>query len=257
MSAPGKPAPSPDPATPPVVAPPAPTSTPATPPSPEPPKAAAPQAPDPAPAPAPAEPKRDWKDDRIAELTAKLHDERKKKVAEVLPPKPGESQEDFDRRVGQEATRLAAANEWARQCNAVIETGKAAHPDWQAKVDKIRALVDPQDPQEVQRYNDFLAATMETGQAHEVLYSLSDNPGEARRLMALSPVKRAQAIATLIAEAKVAKEPSGAPEPITPIGSHAAHFADISPDDVDRGMQLPKAEWFARREKQAEERGLQ
>ena len=244
---PAVPAPAPAPAAP------AAASAAATPPEPTPPAPPTPVEP----TPAPAAPKADWRDSRIAELTAKLHDERKKAVATAEPPRAGESQAEFDSRVNARAAELAAQADWQRQCVAVIDAGKAAHTDWQPKVDSIRKLVDAGDQQEVGRYNAFLAAAMETGAAHQILYKLGDDPGEAKRLMSLSPVKQAAELAALAANLKAPTAPSGAPAPIQPIGSHGAHFAEITPDDKDRGMDLPKAEWFARREKQAQERGLQ
>lgn len=234
---------------------PTPEPTPTPTPTPDPAPAAAATAP--APEPAPEPPKSDWRDARIAELTAKLHEERKKKVQVAEPQRPGETPAQFDERVEARARELNSQTEWARQCNSVIENGKAAYPDWQAKVDTIRKMVDPGDQGEVLKYNNFLAAAMETGQAHQILYDLAANPGEAKRLMDLSPVKQAAALATLMAGRKKEKEPSGAPAPITPVGGHGAHFEEINPDDPDRGMQLPKADWFARREKQVADRGLQ
>lgn len=202
-------------------------------------------------------PKKDWKDDRIAELTAKLHEERKKHVVEANPQRTGESPEAFEARVNEEAGRIASATEWARQCNEVIAQGKAKYTDWQPQVDNIRKLVDTGDQVEVFRYNTFLAAAIETGEAPQLLYDLAKNPGEAKRLMGLSPVKQAQALATMVATAKTALPLSAAPAPITPISSHGAHLTEIAPDDAENGMNLPKADWFTRRDKQAEERGLQ
>lgn len=216
----------------------------------------------------PAQPakSKDWKDDRIASLTFQLNEERRTKAAAAATPAapqaPGESDTDFARRVDEAATAkaagMAAQADWDRQCNAVGEAGKKEFPDFMARLGEVQKAVNPQDLNEVQAYNEFVAAAIETGQAHRILYSLGSDPAEYQRLQKLSPVKRAMELGVMASKLVSSPEPSGAPKPLTPIaGGNGEHFEGISPDDPKRGMKLPKAEWMRQREKQVREKGLQ
>ena len=216
---------------------------------------------EPAPIPKPKPKSEDWRDRHIAELTARLNAERIKTAA---APKPADPDSDFETRVATEAearaAEIARVTEWNRQCNDVAAAGRAVHTDFDERIAAVRAVVNGQDPTEAAQYNDVLSAAIETGKAHQLIYSLGENPGEVRRLMALSPTKRAMELATMAAKidaAPPAPEPSAAPKPITPVGSRGLHYDGIAPDDAARGMKLPKAEWFKQREKQVQERGLQ
>ncbi len=242
---------------------PAPTPTPEPTPTPTPDPTPAPT-PEPAPDPTPTKEAKDWRDARIAELTAKLNAERLKKAPVAAAPAPvknvGESQAEFDARVNARAAELAAGAAWDSKCNTVFDAGKAEFPDFADRVAAVSALVDGQDPVEVQQYNEVLATAMETGKAHQIIHQLGEKPGEFKRLMGLPPVKRAMEIASMAGKLEAAEgapEPSKAPKPITPIGGKGVHYDGIAPDDAARGMKLPKATWFAEREKQARERGMQ
>lgn len=212
---------------------------------------------------APPTKKADWKDDRIASLTFQLNEARRTAAATPAPVQgAGENDAEFARRVDEAATakagQMAAQVDWDRQCNAVAEQGKKEFPDFIPRIDAILGSINRQDPAEISAYNDVVATAMETGQAHRVLYALGNDPGEYQRLMKLSPVKRAMEIGTMATKLVASPEPSGAPKPITPIsGGNGEHYEGISPDDPKRGMKLPKAQWFAEREKQVREKGLQ
>lgn len=213
-------------------------------------------APEPVPVPAP---KKDWKDDRIAELTAKLNQARATKVE---PPKTtDESDADFEARVNARAQVLAdervQTQTWNEKCAGVFTAGTAEYTDWKDKLGAVQSVVNAKDPNEVGQYNDVLAATIETGKAHQLVYQLGNDPGEFKRLMALTPVKRGMELATMAAKLDAAPEPSAAPAPITPIGSKGAAHEEITPDDPNRGMKLSTKEWMRRREAQAVERGIQ
>lgn len=209
--------------------------------------------------------KPDWRNDRIAKLTHDLNEERRNKAAAPVVPAPaqgaGESPEAFQKRVDEAATikarDLAAQADWDRQCNEVADAGKKDYPDFLARLSVIQSSFNPHDPAEFAAYNDVIAAAIETGQAHKVIYALGADPGEYQRLMKLSPVKRAMELGTMAAKLVADPEPSGLPKPITPVGSGGVHYEGIAPDDPNRGMKLPKKEWYAQREKQAQERGIQ
>lgn len=203
--------------------------------------------------------KPDWRDGRIAELTAKLN---QAKAKQVEPAKTGtETEAEFEARVNARAEVLAAertaVQNWDQACNAVFTNGSKLHPDFGDKLKELKSTINAGDQSEVQQYNDVLATVMETGKAPELLYELSQDPGEFRRLMTLSTVKRGMELAARAATLGAAPEPSNVPKPIRPISSTGAHFEEIQPDDAARGMKIPTAEWMRRREKQAEERGIQ
>lgn len=204
-------------------------------------------------------PKADWRDARIAELTAKLNKERATKVE---PPKaPAESQADFDARVEARAQLLVnervAVKSWDDQCIAVASKGKELFPDFDSKLSEVKRVVDVNDPNEVRAYNTMLAAAIETGRAPELLHELGGDLSEVRRLMALPPMKLAVELAQKASKIEAVPEPSNAPKPITPVGSSGVHYEGIAPDDANRGTKLPIAQWMKLREAQARDRGLQ
>lgn len=207
----------------------------------------------------PAKP--DWRDARIAELTHKLNAEKAKKAPAAAAPvqAQGETEAEFESRVAQRAAEMAGITKWNEDCNAVAASGKAAFgPDFDKRLGAIQSVVNAGDQVEFNAYNEFLATAMETGKPHQLLFALGENPGEVKRLMGLSPVRRAMEMAGMASKLEAAPAPSGAPKPITPIGgSNGQHYEGISPDNSEHGMKLPKADWFARREKQAAERGIQ
>lgn len=203
--------------------------------------------------------KKDWRDDRISELTAKLNAEKARKVEP--PQKPNEPDADFEARVAARAEILAdekaQVREWNEKCSAVFTEGTTTFSDFKEKLGAVQGVVNGKDPEEVRQYNEVLATAIETGKAPQLLHQLGENPGEFKRLMGLPVAKRAMELATMAARLDAKPEPSDAPKPITPIGSKGAHHEEITPDDPNRGMKLSTREWMARREKQAVERGIQ
>lgn len=237
-------------------------------PTPEPAKPEATTKPEATPAPTPTTPEapkpaptKDWKDDRIAKLTHDLNEARRAAAAPPPVQKPGESEADFNARVdaaaSAKATQIAAQADWDRQCNAVADAGRKEFPDFNERLGRIQATVNGQDPAEVATYNEVISAAIETGQGHKVLYALGADPAEYQRLMKLNPVKRAMEIGAMSQRLVNDKEPSGAPKPITPIGSSGEHYEGIKPDDPTRGTKLPLKEWMKQREEQARARGIQ
>lgn len=206
---------------------------------------------------------KDWKDDRIAKLTHDLNEARRTAANPPPPPvqKPGEDAVAFQTRVDEaantKAVQIAAQADWDRQCNDVAAQGKKEFPDFDARLAAITSTINGQDVGEVQAYNEVLAAAIETGEAHKVLYALGSDPGEYQKLMKLSPVKRAMELGKMAVALVNDKEPSKLPKPITPLQSGGEHYEGISPDDPKRGGKLPTKEWMKLREAQARERGIQ
>lgn len=260
-----------------AAAPPVPTETPASPEPAAPPAAVAGNPPAPPAAAAPPAPaagadgqppkpaKPDWREERIGKLTHDLNEARRQIAAAAAAPAPvqnaGESEAAFQQRVEEaaqaKAIAMAAEQDWNRQCNAVADAGKAEFADFNARLGAIQASINSQDANEVAQYNEIIAAAIETGQAHKILYNLGGDPGEYQRLVKLSPVKRAMELGVMASKLVSSPEPSGAPRPITPVGSTGTHYEGIRPDDPKTGMKLPKAEWFKQREEQARAKGIQ
>ncbi len=215
----------------------------------------------PAEPPAPSGPKPDWRDARIAELTAKYNELKRAAPSAPTPAPPattGPTEAEISARVSVEAARIAQATAWNEACNAVASAGSKKFPDFQARIAAVQSVVNSQDETEVAQYSEVLSAAIETGKAPELLHQLGGTPGEVTRLMRLSPVKRAMEIATMAAKLEGGSpEPSGAPKPITPIGSSGVHYDGIKADDPNNGTKLPIGEWMKQREKQAEERRIQ
>lgn len=207
-------------------------------------------------------PKSDWRDARIAELTAKLNQAKAAKVE--LPKGAAESEEQFNARVESRAKVLAdealVTRTFNERCTDAAKSATTAHPDFTERFNQVKSVINGADEAEVVAYNSVLAAALETPNPGEVLYDLSADPGEFRRIMSLPPVRMGVELATRAAKLGVtppAPEPSALPKPITPIGSRGEHYEGIAPDDANRGTKLPLKEWMARREAQVKERGLQ
>lgn len=194
----------------------------------------------------------DWREKRIAVLTAKLAEAKALiPVADpTAPPTPGLTQADVDRLAGEKAAQIAAQTEFNRQCNEVAVKGQGTFgkDPFMARVSALQKLADPQDPASVASYNQFLSAVLETEAPEKVIFDLGADLDEASRLMGLSPVRMATAVAKLAAAKDAAV--SGAPKPITPIGSRGPSHEDIDPTDADKSDGLDTATWMKRREAQ-------
>ena len=222
-----------------------------------------------APAPAPAEaPRPDWRDRRIGEQQARIRDLRaqlERFQQQVVPPPPGQpapqpyqgappSPEAVEREIQQRAEALAATQEFNRRCNEAAEAGRAAFPDFDAKVSRLVGLVDGNDPQQVQNYNQFLSAAMETGEASKLIYGLGGDLNEASRILSLSPLKMAVELTKM--SGRPIQEISAAPRPINPAGSAVIGTtgrALFGADDPNSD-NLSTEEWMRRREEQVAER---
>lgn len=92
------------------------------------------------------------------------------------------------------------------------------------------------------------SAILESDKGALIAYFLAKNPAEAERISKLSPSKQAAAIVALEDKvAKPAKQPSKAPEPITPVGAKSEVEKDPS--------KMSDAEFAAYRRRQIAQRG--
>lgn len=243
-----EPAPAPDPS-------PTPEPLPEPEPSPEPEPEPAPS-PEPEPEPAPAAVKpQDWRDRRIAQLTARLREEQRKNGAAAPVAGAGEAAAsgsetrtaaELDALVEARAAERAAADSFNRQCNEAAAAGRAAFPDFDTRIVALKSLVEGGDATDLVRYNQLLLAAIETGEAPKLLHSLGQDLNEASRIMALSPVRMGIELARLAA--KQAGEPSTAPRPIRALSPGSGSHDRIAPSDPDRADRLSTREWMARRE---------
>ena len=225
---------------------------------------AAPAAPESAAAPAPAAPAAqtpperpatpDWRERRIAKLTAQLHEAREKLGAAASAPPPAAAPAPTDELINRRAEALAREMEATRafneRCNAAADAGRSAfgEAEFNSRVAALHKVYDPADPGQVAAYNLMLEAAIETGQGPALLHRLGGDLNEAARVLALPPVKMALELAKLAVPRDPA--PSAAPKPITPIGNRGASNERIRPDDPERADTLSTAEWIRRREEQ-------
>lgn len=210
------------------------------------PAAPAPKVEEPAP-PAP-QPKEDWRDARIAQLTAQLKAEREKKLEAPKPDpnaEPRYTQAEVERLANERATRQAQINEFNNRCNNAAAEGRKAYADFDASVRELGRLVDRSDPQSQANYDAFLEQALETGEAPRLIYELGRDLNEASRVLGLSPTQRAMALTKLaLGEPKVT---SDLPAPIKPVAGKQSGPGEISPDDAARADKLSSAEWHKRR----------
>ena len=199
-------------------------------------------------------PAQDWRDRRIAQLTARLREaERRAQPATpgtpsgTPPVAPPAAPEDDQGRIAAAAEALVAQREFNNACNAAADEGRKAFSDFDSRVQSLVRTVDPQDRNAVQSYNNLVAAALETGKAHEILHRLGGDLNEASRLMSLPPVKMAVEVARLAATP--VQPGTSAPKPIQPVGGRSAPHTEIDPGDP-RSDNLSTREWMSRREAQ-------
>lgn len=220
--------------------------------------------------PSPGEPKApDWRDARIAKLTA-----QKKELQEQLLRKPASApgvapaaapvvldEAEVERRATAKATDLAAAAAWDARCVATVEQGKKEFPDFEDKIVGLRTVLDDSDPLEARSYRDMVEIAMDTGEGPKLIHFLGSNPAEAQRIMGLSPAKKGIELAKLASKPSEPKAPgvsanpldgavSQAPKPITAVG-RGTGAGVVDPSDPTRSDKLSSKEWFARRAEQA------
>ncbi len=197
----------------------------------------------------------DWKDKRLAKLTAQKHELEAAlaaKQASGAAPNPTDDlaiAAKIDELAKAKAQAIAATTEFDRKCEAVVSQGRAEFPDFN---DKVKTLLQLKEGSE-ERYGNFIAAMLETDKAASLIHSLADDLNEAEKIMNMSPVKQGIALARLAD--KVPAPVSELPKPITPIGQKAPSHQAIEPTDTERADNLSTAEWMRRREEQVRARG--
>lgn len=219
----------------------------------------------------------DWKDREIARQRERRR-EQEARVAQLTQElealKSGQQQSqqqptntnaqlpnaEFDRLVNERARQfareLAATEDFNRRLNETAQKGREKFPDtFNQRVAALKGQFDLTDTSVQLAWNNFMIAAMETGEAPQLIHDLGGDPEQASRIMGLPAVRMAVELAKMAGQNGT--EVSRAPRPITPITQTSSNRSPIDPDDPDRADQLPSAEWFRRREVQANERWKQ
>lgn len=155
------------------------------------------------------------------------------------------TQDDINRRAEQIANERFAAQTFNDQCNKTYEAGKAEFKDFDAARDQLATNFGDI----LQSRPDFLEAINAVPGGHKVFYELGMNPETAAHMLTLPPVRLTAELALMGAKLSAPKSTpvSGAPKPITPVGGTAQISNELTDD-------LPKDEWFKRREEQLKAR---
>lgn len=191
--------------------------------------------------------KKDWRDRRIAQLTAQL---KSAKSTPAVAADPSAPQLD-DAEVNRRANLIAQQNDFDRRCNDVAASGRKAFSDFDDRVGNMQHLYTPGNPAEEAAYVMLLQAALETDDPSRVMYELGGNMDLAEGLMKMSPVKMGMEMAKL-ASKQSAPEPSAAPRPIVPIGQKGSANEQIDPGDKARSDNLSTATWMQRRQAHVE-----
>lgn len=154
---------------------------------------------------------------------------------------------EFDTAVQAEANRRVAVQEFNNKCNAVEDKGsKAFGAKWATAKSQLGILDD-----EGRIPLELLSTALETDDPAKVLFELGSDIEKATEFMAMTPLRRAIAMAK-IADAKApVRQQSKAPPPVDPIGGKGS--GDDKPSDRDSDEEWNRKE-EARERKVAEAR---
>jgi hypothetical protein len=215
----------------------------------------------------------DWRDRRIGEQQQRLR-ERAARISELeaqlaqfqnaqsnpaqqsyQPQVPAQYQQpqptgDIQRQINEAAAQMASQQEFTRRCNEVAELGRRQYNNFDQRVQRLISLVDGSDSVQVERYNGFLSATMETGDAARLIYDLGGDLNEASRIMAMNPVRMAVEL-TKMAGRATTTEASQAPRPLNPVATAGqSNRMSAQPDNPDTADALSIDDWMRQREEQ-------
>lgn len=205
---------------------------------------------------------------RVAKLTARNKDLEARVAAGTSTP--GERTEVAanqtaitDAAVEARALAIAAQREYDRNAQTAVDAGRTRYgnDEFNERVSSFKRLHDPSDPVSNRAYSDLVEAAIETGAPEKIIFELGGDLKEADRILKLSPVKRAAALAKLAEkdEKKAEGEETGeagetvssAPKPITTIGRRGPAHTAIAASDPSRADNLSTAAWMERRNAEA------
>src|SRR5215471_1953800 len=223
---------------------------------------------------APQQSKTDWRDRRIGELTQRTKELREEnarlKAVQQSSTDPGRdpagrfqqpagyqgppSQEAINAQIEERAALKAANNEFNRRCDEVADIGRKTYADFDKQVQNLVSLVDPNDPQRLLAYNEFLQSALETVEASRIIHSLGGDLDEASRILSLPP--RRMLVELTRMAAKPVQELSQTPRPINPAPTNAmGQRTSGSPDDPSSD-NMSIEEWMRKRTEQVTARNV-
>lgn len=207
------------------------------------------------------EKKTDWRDKKIAKLTARLKESQQKPAA-VETPDPAAAAataptDQFNKMVAQEAAKQRQAEDFTKQCDNEAKAGMELYGanEFKERLGNLLQLIDQDNVEEATNYYRFLNAALETGKAKDIIFQLGDDLEEAEKIFSMNDVKMGVKLARMAdsIEAPAPETVSGAAKPITTVGGRSGDRNPIDPADA-RGDQLSTAEWMKRRNAQVDAR---
>lgn len=195
----------------------------------------------------------EWAQRRINELTrqkyerqaeANFYKKEAERLAQAQRTEEGTKQidpADLEPLIESKAKEIAAQQAFNARCNTVYEKGAQAFPDFDRALSNLKMVGG--------LTKESLESIIESDMPERVIHHLGSNLDEAARILELSPVAQARAIAKL--EVKLStpapKPVSKAPAPIEPVGGRQVTDTGLSDD-------LPIDEWLKRRNAQLKRR---
>lgn len=164
-----------------------------------------------------------------------------------------------------EMARVEAENmSFNEKCNNTVISGKAKFQDFDAAITNLRNLSPIAAPNgspiipKTLLDAVFEASTAEGApKADDIVYALGRDTAEADRIMQLSPIQQAVAIARFAAKVPVKQVPgtvrSSAPPPIKPTVGNGITVTDVRADD-EKSIQMPIGDWMRQRQKDLEKK---
>jgi hypothetical protein len=203
-----------------------------------------------------------WQEKRIAKLTArhKENEQTIKGLREELEAlkvgKPeGLDEAEISRRADERAKELATAKAWNDSCEKILKAGhqRFGEADFAKRIAESVRVINPNDQQELGKYNQFIAQLieMEVAGPEQVIFDLWGDPANAARVLDLSPAKMAVEIQKMATKPAQGEE-EVLPKPIKPITRAGGARQEIDPADKEQADRLSTAEWMRRREAQVE-----
>lgn len=180
---------------------------------------------------------------RIQELEAALAAQQ----AKATPAgKDGRTytQEEFDAAVRANAAQLADFTAFDEKCNNIVNAGRAAHPDFNAKLDVLKAAAP--------LVREFVEQAAAVGDAHEIIYALGANPALGQDIMGMSAAQRAVALVKLQGEIK-SKSNGKAAVSSAPAPPESRVGAQSSGEKSLENIQ-DMSSWIAERNRQLDEK---
>jgi len=209
--------------------------------------------------------KPDWKERRIAKLTAQLRETEAREAALRQSSAGGLTEAEVETRAQARAAQLAEQRIFNDQCERVMEEGKKSFPDFESQVQSLLRVVDQKDPAAMAAYISLVKGAIKTGAPEAIIHQLGGDLNEAQRLLDMSPVDQAFALSAIAQKTTGRQTPagttagapagvSGAPKPVVPLGGAGRGMDMIDPTDPSKADRLSSREWFARREEQIRQR---